>query len=101
MIDEIKEVKEVTEIKETVVARVRKCDVCGKVIRDSRDKIKTGKRTDYWKLTTGHNDWGNDSIESIESFDICSPKCLQKKFDEYIKDSDNECNSWYFEVSHE
>lgn len=36
MIDEIKEVREVTETKETVIGEVMKCDVCGKIIYDSR-----------------------------------------------------------------
>lgn len=38
----------------------------------------------FFHVLTGHNDWGNDSYESQEWFDICSQKCLQemyKKFD--------------------
>ena len=47
---------------------------------------------DYWELTTGHHDWGRDSIDSIENFDICSEACLREKFDEYVRESSS---SWY------
>lgn len=103
MIDEIKEVREVTETKETVIGEVMKCDVCGKIIYDSRkdDGILMHNNQHWWSLTTGHNDWGNDSIDSVEQYDICSPECLKVKFDEYCKDSNREINSMYFEVSHD
>lgn len=65
------------------------CDVCN-------NTIDTGGV--YWKLTTGHNDWGNDSFESIEQFDICSETCLRKKFDEYVSESMDGNNTMYFEV---
>jgi hypothetical protein len=53
---------------------------------------------DYWTLTTGHHDWGYDSVDSIEIFDLCSRDCIQKKLDEYLKD----CSGTdYFELSHE
>lgn len=66
------------------------CDVCDGVIQDTKDA--------YWELTTGHNDWGNDSIDSIEHFDICSEACLREKFDEYVRESGSGYNSMYFEV---
>lgn len=68
--------EEVTETVTHTVDRIKalKCDVCGKEF--------TGK---YWDLTTQHSDWGNDSCESIKSFDLCSKECVQKKLDEYFK----------------
>ena len=51
-----------------------KCDFCGKEI--------VGK---FWVLTTSHGDWGNDSVESVECFDICSAKCLNKELNDYIE----------------
>lgn len=51
-----------------------KCDVCGKEI--------VGK---FWVLTTSHGDWGNDSVESIEHFDVCSPECLGNALNDYIE----------------
>ena len=77
---DIKETKEVTVKQEVVVAK--KCDVCGKEIH--------GK---HWLLTTSHNDWGNDSCESIKYEDLCSEDCVQEKLKEYFlkcKDSDTQ-----------
>ena len=51
-----------------------KCDVC--------DKEIDGK---FWVLTTSHGDWGNDSVDSIEHFDICSTKCIHKALTAYIE----------------
>jgi hypothetical protein len=67
------------------------CDVCDCAIDDNNG---------YWELTTGHHDWGNDSVESIKHFDLCSESCLRKKFDEYVKESgEDDCNTMYFEVN--
>ena len=85
--------KKITEkrMQEVIVTVDEKmiCDECGK-------EIKAG----YWSLRTGHNDWGNDSIESVEHFDLCSPDCAREKFEEYIKESDSVLNSMYFELEH-
>lgn len=62
------------------IIKAIKCDVCRKEI--------SGK---YWKLTTHHHDWGNDSIESYKYFDLCSKECINKKLDKYIKDCRNSC----------
>lgn len=65
------------------------CDVCKREITANS----------FWKLTTHHNDWGNDSIESYEYFDICSADCLREKFNEYVKDSDSKYpNTMCFDV---
>ena len=55
------------------------CDVCGKVIQDT-----------YWRLATHHDDWGNDSCDSYESYDICSHHCASIKLDEYF----NQCHDY-------
>lgn len=66
------------------------CDICDSVIDEYNG---------YWELTTGHHDWGNDSCDSIEHFDICSEDCLRKKFDEYVRESGkDDWNTMYFEV---
>lgn len=98
MIEEIKETKQI--IAETVIAKITKCDICGKIICDSRYSRHSIKIQDHYRLMTGHHDWGNDSCESIETFDICSKECLQKKFDEYIQESSGDTNTEYFEVDH-
>ena len=67
------------------------CDVCNGVIDGNKA---------YWELTTGHHDWGNDSCESIEHFDVCSESCLMKKFSEYVKESGSDhYNTMYFKVN--
>ena len=91
MIEKYYEEKQV--IKKVCVKEVCKCDVCNK-------EIKKGKG--YYHVTTGHNDWGNDSCESIENYDICSENCLNKIFQQYLERSaENENNTEYFEVNHE
>jgi hypothetical protein len=82
------EIKTHTVTEEVLIKETRYCDVCQK-------EIKTHS---YWELTTHHNDWGNDSCESYEYFDVCSKECLRQKFDEYVKKSDNKHNSEFFEV---
>jgi len=57
-----------------------RCDVCRKEHKDMAKK--------YWKVTTQHHDWGNDSCESIETFDVCSKECLHKLLDEYVRNCD-------------
>lgn len=56
------------------------CDVCGKTIADvNKPKVK------YWELTTHHTDWGVDSVDSYENFDLCSHDCIKTKLEEYIE----------------
>lgn len=43
------------------------CDICGTVVEE-------GKL--YFEVTTGHGRWGNDSVDSIEHFDLCHYICL-------------------------
>jgi hypothetical protein len=68
----IKETKEVTE-KMTVTIGI-KCDVCG-------NEHKGKYAPDEWhNIEQHHNDWGNDSCDSYEYFDVCSPKCYAIRF---------------------
>lgn len=90
MVDRKYEIKEHKVVEKTLVSERRYCDICSKEI--------TGP---FWHVTTGHNDWGNDSCESIESFDVCSVECLGKVFDNYCKESNVICNTEYIEIEHE
>lgn len=100
MVEQIKETKQV--VAETVVAKITKCDVCGKIICDSRHvhDILRDKVQDHYELSEWHNDWGNDSVDSIETFDICSKECLRKKFEAYVEESSGGQNTMHFEVDH-
>lgn len=71
------ETKTHTVTEKVLVKQTRYCDVCDKEIKNNKS---------YWHLTT-HEDWGNDSIDSYEYFDICSENCMREKFEEYLKDS--------------
>lgn len=67
----------------------RFCDFCKKEITK-----------EHWRIHTYHNDWGNDSCDSYEDFDACSPDCLQKAFDKYIEESSDGLNTCHIEVEH-
>ena len=72
----IYEEKLVSTFEKTLVKTV--CNICGKGI---------GENDNYYEVTKGHHDWGNDSIESVSELDICSDECLQKEFKTYLESS--------------
>lgn len=78
-------------VEETVVKAERICDECGKVISYSDS---------YFEVDEYHNDWGNDSYESHEQHDYCSPECLTKAFNRYLESVTPFCTK-AFEISHE
>lgn len=90
MVDRKYKIKEHQVVEKTLVSERRYCDICCKEI--------TGH---FWHVTTGHNDWGNDSRESIENMDVCSVECLDKIFDNYCKESDSPYTTRYIEIEHE
>ena len=71
------------------VKETRICDICGKEI---------SKNSPCFKVHTGTNDWGNDSYESMEEYDICSSECLTKKFQCFLE---NCTGSDYISIEHE
>ena len=74
----VEEKKQVTEIKTVTVAR--KCDVCG--------KVHEGKYApnEWHEFDHHHNEWGNDSIDSYEYHEVCSPKCYFVRLKHCIDD---------------
>ena len=60
------------------------CDVCGKTIAD-----KNNRYAEYWTLETHHNDWGNDSCDSYEYFDLCSKDCVKERLNKYFDDCEH------------
>lgn len=86
------ETKEVIHKSYDVVPIKGVCDICGKDIlpvseSDSRfpPAYKGGPDVfyDYYRITTHHHDWGNDSIESYEDTDACCLECALKIIKEY------------------
>lgn len=87
-----------SEVTEKVVKIARRvtgieCDICGKII-----PVHKRNESMYFKITTGHNDWGNDSFESRKTQDIC-PDCIDKFTTEYLQDADG--TTKYIEIETE
>src|SRR6056297_970601 len=74
---DIKQQKQVVKLENVTVGH--ECDNCGKVINESRFP-------DEWHhFSSGHNEWGNDSCESVESYDVCSPECYIEKLTKVVE----------------
>ena len=95
--------KEVTVTEKRVIGKQIYCDTCKKLIFDTQDvdTYHNPRRhpKQYWDVTTGHYDWGNDSCDSIEICQYCSKECLTKAFDQYLKRTEDKINSEYFEIN--
>lgn len=97
MIDQIKESKMIKQ--DVVISEVCRCDICNNMIYKKKENANNGAHLiNYFYLTTGHYDWGNDSIESMQNYDICSAECLHKALDKFLRDF-IDSNTAYFEVS--
>lgn len=68
--------------KQKLVEKTIKTEMVENIMCDVCDKEIDGK---FWVLTTSHGDWGNDSVDSVEHFDICSTKCINKALNDYIE----------------
>lgn len=92
----INERKEIVhkEVEDVPVGRV--CDACGKEIKP----IWFVKQYNYFVVHTYHNDWANDSCESHEYFDACSPECATKMAEAYLKRAFNGINTMSIEIEH-
>ena len=55
------------------------CDICKKIILPQSWR---SPECQYFRVITGHHDWGNDSIDSINHYDIC-PCCVGKFMTDY------------------
>ena len=74
--------------REVVKQTVRKveyirCDKCNKKILPSKNREK---KNNYIHIQTWHNDWGNDSIDSLKRNDYCKD-CAKQVVAEYISTS--------------
>lgn len=59
------------------------CDECGKEIRNKETMKKRFGSYPYYEVTTHHSDWGNDSVDSYEYYDLCSLDCLMTHMKRY------------------
>ena len=80
------------------------CDVCGKVIFPVAEKKECFSgyhiSTEWYNITTGHCDWGVDSMDSIERKEVCSIECAKKIIDEYCRRSWGNVDTEYIEIEH-
>jgi hypothetical protein len=76
----IYEEKEV--IKKQKVVKTIVCDECRKDI----NQLDTNH---YYSVSTHHNKWGNDSVDSWNYFDFCSYKCLSENMEKYYADGEH------------
>lgn len=68
----IEKVVERTVVEETTVGH--RCDICGRVVSAHEElpyHKRPGSDTRFYCCEWSHGDWGNDSYESREGFDVC------------------------------
>jgi len=86
------------EVEETI-SSVGICDICGKEFNYELGNY--GKKIAcYYRITTGHYDWGNDSVDSVTSKDACCEECVSRFTQEWLKDEDViHSNTAYIEIN--
>ena len=65
--------------KEVAIAWI--CDACGVQASDKRQYEQ-----EWYHFSKSHQGWGNDSVDSFDSFDVCSADCFIKLLQEHIPD---------------
>lgn len=79
-----------TKMVETRIVFARKlfCDKCKK-------EIEPGL---YFHVISGHNDWYEDSGDSIECRDYCSYLCLEEALNDFYFKEEKHSATAYFEI---
>lgn len=104
-----KEIKKtVTYTDKITLYTKRVCDKCGKALEYRCNSLakelvnisKEHMKVEYYEVTTGHHDWGNDSIDSVEHYDYC-PTCVLQAMDEYYETTNGRDTTQYLEINHE
>lgn len=85
------EKKLVTIQREEESITLASCDCCHKDLELVNERYSDCEKDSkvihrYVSLTTSHHDWGNDSVDSIESHEFCSMKCCLKWITEHEKE---------------
>lgn len=89
-----KVVKEVREVVDEVII----CDICHKELRYTESCVM-GPVARYYKIVTGHHDWGNDSCDSVDHNDACCDECLSRFIQDWLKNDDVvHSNTAYIEI---
>ena len=100
--------EEKTITKKIAVCETTICDGCQKILcRQYGEEYKPNdtpwrdytQNVEFFRITTGHNDWGNDSCESIEHHTYCR-ECLAKPINAYLARTKVGKDTEYIEVEH-
>lgn len=75
---EILEKKEISGRVDLVVVG-HKCDIC------NNEKLGKDHPDDWHYFSHQHGGWGNDNIDSVEWFLVCSPECYFKQLKKSTK----------------
>ena len=79
-----------TERVEQKIVVQTQCDIC--------KKLAEGDGPDGWlSLSSGHSEWGNDSVDSMDHHDVCSYACCMTAVRE-VFDRFGEYESLYMDV---
>lgn len=96
----VTETKEITKVIKEEVTVKRICDNCEKEIVMSYITGLGDKYYNYFHITTHHHDWGNDSIDSYESYDACCPACALEMAKKYLINAYSGHNTKEIEIEH-
>ncbi len=77
---EIKEQQPVTSFQNITIGY--ECDICKKKV-EGKERPK-----DWHHFEHHHEQWGNDSGDSYDWFDVCSPKCYFAQLEKSLKEMD-------------
>ena len=101
---ELKHEKTVTVIEKRPICTSVYCDSCNKhiytTVRPGMSYNGNRSIVDYYKITTGHNDWGNDSVDSINYQTLC-PDCFMDEVVKFKNRSIGRQNTEYIVIDHE
>ncbi len=95
----------ITEEKEVTRTNIEKipvgiiCDYCKEEIKPVRS-FANSRVYNFFHICTSHQDWGNDSIDSVETFDACCPGCALKMAEAYIVKSYKSQNTRQITITH-
>lgn len=92
--------KPVTQTIKKLVVVGKKCDVCNASILPT-SRTFPRKEIPFYEITTHHNDWGNDSVESFGHYHACSISCAMRFTEQYLAENYDGINSAAIEITHE
>lgn len=90
--------KVMKEVEDTI-SSIGVCDICGKEF-NYEPWYNGQKIANYYRIVTGHHDWGNDSCESTESRDACCDECLSRFIQDWLRNKDFiDSNTAYIDIN--